>query len=151
MAKFSKPFTFKFFKYSFVRFQVPQLSKSPEVVRKKLLNAVCLLHLNIILSFKCHELGTYVRQQNQKKARQFMKIYYEYRIPPRCFDHLCGHPQGGTLQNILCTYFKPCIFKTQYIASVRFTNVCYISMHPSFITYLSEDGNMSGRNTYEVG
>ena len=36
---------------------------------------------------------------------------------------------------------------TQYFTSVHcFTNFCNISMYPSFVTHLPEDGHMSGRN-----
>jgi len=29
-----------------------------------------------------------------------MKVYYTQRIPPTCFDHSCGHLQGGELKRI---------------------------------------------------
>ena len=29
-----------------------------------------------------------------------VKLYFTHLIPPTCFDHSCGHLQGGALQRI---------------------------------------------------
>ena len=48
-------------------------------------------------------------------------------------------------------YFKPRVFRTQYFTSVhQFTNICNISMYPSCVTLLPENGHMCGRNMQQV-
>jgi hypothetical protein len=45
----------------------------------------------------------------------------------------------------------PRVFKMQYLTPVHwFRNFCDISMYPSFAARLLEDGQMNGRNMYEV-
>jgi hypothetical protein len=45
----------------------------------------------------------------------------------------------------------PCVCKMQYLTSVHwFRSFCDIWMYPSVAARLVEDGQMSGRNMYEV-
>lgn len=46
-------------------------------------------------------------------------------------------------------HFKPCIVKTQYFTSVHCTNVCNVSIQPSIVMHLHEDGRKNGRNVQE--
>jgi len=43
-------------------------------------------------------------------------------------------------------YFKPFIVKTSYFTSVLSTNICNISIYPSFVMQLPEYGHKNGRN-----
>jgi hypothetical protein len=42
-----------------------------------------------------------------RNARKCMKVYYKHIIPPTCFGHSCGHPEGGALQRMdTSRYYK---------------------------------------------
>ena len=68
----------------------------------------------------------------------------------RSVHTIINHKLSICILNCLM-YSKLCIFKTWYFTSVHwFTNFCNISVQPSYVTHLPEDGHLSGRNTLEA-
>jgi len=62
-----------------------------------------------------------------------MKVYFQHNIPPTCFGHSCGQPQGGALQRMdtsrcneflnQCTDVTYCFKNTWFKIYIKVQNI----------------------------
>ena len=89
----------------------------------------------------------------KKKVHKYINVSYKLSIPATYFSHSCGHAQESALRGRMYREFTDVcepmhrykaltLNRTEFWFAKRYN----ISMYPSFVMSLPEDGHKNGRN-----
>jgi hypothetical protein len=86
----------------------------------------------------------------QTNARKFMKIYYEYSIPPTCFGHSCDLLKEVRHKIFYMRVLNREFLKLSILHLCRSQTSVICRRIRRSLGIPPEDVHMSGRNVYEV-